>query len=263
MGLACVIFRLAFADSPFLEECRDHSGDTTPSKCVPELLTAIEHTEVYFGNLGTAVFTVFRCITWDCSTEEGASLTVILSRGYGLPFNVGYVILSVFMVCGILNVIMATFVQKTTDQLDERETFFVQSRLRDLVTRVLRHARSGGLWSSKSGTSTVHTAFGEFRWPIRGEIVFSLHQFCKMFDDDWQIRSVMHDLGLKVGAVELFHIVDTTQDGTVDVVELLDALLMISVIKKPGTMTVLVAMRDLSDRMNLMDDSAMKPPSPP
>merc|ERR1712083_671466 len=89
---------------------------------------------------------------------------------------------------------------------------------------------------------------------------FSLHQFCKMFDDDWKIRSVLHDLGLKVSATELFHIVDTTQDGTVDVVELLDALLMMSVIKKPGTMTMLVATRDLSDRMNMMEDAGTQPP---
>lgn len=44
---------------------------------------------------------------------------------------------------------------------------------------------------------------------------------------------------------------DTTQNDEVDVVELLDALLMITNIRKPGTMATLVAMRDLSDRLNM------------
>merc|ERR1712151_610072 len=66
-------------------------------------------------------------------------------------------------------------------------------------------------------------------------------------------KSILRDLGLDVTPSDLFHVVDTTQNEMVDVVELLDALLMINHIQNPGTMATLVAARDLSDRLNDMD----------
>merc|ERR1711966_145030 len=88
------------------------------------------------GNTPDAIFTMFRCLSFDCSTAEGKSLIVGLSKGYGIIFDLGYILVSVFLVCGVMNVIMATFVQKTSDGLDSRETLFVQNRLKELSDRV-------------------------------------------------------------------------------------------------------------------------------
>jgi len=254
--LTTVLFRLAADPDPELwQDCENHSGDVLPWKCRPDALLAAEHMQEYFGTMRAGIFTLFRCITWECSSEDGRSIIVGFSKGYGFPFDFGYVLVSVFLGCGVLNVIMATFVQKTTDGLEARESTFIQRRLRDLSDRVvfkfrsLANARGGNVISMRTMSLT-----GGGRWPVRGEVVLHFRDFCAIFEQDRQIRGVLNDLGLHVSAVDLFHIVDTTQTGKVDMVELLDALLMVSHIKKPGTMSTLVAIRELSDRLNLLED---------
>merc|ERR1712113_362270 len=115
----------------------------------------------------------------------------------------------------------ASFVRKTTDGMEARESLFVTRRLRDLAQRI-RLQESMNRTSKSSKNPVTPSPSHDVRWPMRGDIVIEHHTFCKLLDDDVQIRCILQDLGLDVRATDLFHIVDTSQNGSVDIVELLD-----------------------------------------
>merc|ERR1712190_40703 len=79
----------------------------------------------------------------DFSTASGKSLSAILSRGYGGPFNAAFVIMMVMIIFGLFNIITAIFVDATTAGLkhndakrkyaSQHERKFVRTKLHSLI----------------------------------------------------------------------------------------------------------------------------------
>merc|ERR1712025_1212080 len=100
----------------------------------------------------------------------GQSLITAFSKGYGPQFDAGCFLFSVWLSCGILNVIMAAFVQKTSDGIEERESSYLHNKLKALARQIFRFQQKGGigpLTPADSGTESRDSAKESVRWPRR------------------------------------------------------------------------------------------------
>ena len=69
--------------------------------------------EAYFGSVPQAMFTMFRCMIGDCTTEPGGSLAVYMSAGFGIKFYIIYCVGMIAITFGLFNIITAVFVDST------------------------------------------------------------------------------------------------------------------------------------------------------
>lgn len=69
--------------------------------------------EVLCSNVFRAAFTIFRCVTGDCYTTTGQPLAALMMEGYGWMFVLPYVACMMVVTFGILNLIMANFLERT------------------------------------------------------------------------------------------------------------------------------------------------------
>merc|ERR1740121_1932509 len=67
----------------------------------------------HFQNVMTSMFTVYRCLTSDCTTATGEPLTALLQKAYGWPFVLCYLVFSIFVTFGIFNIIVAIYIEST------------------------------------------------------------------------------------------------------------------------------------------------------
>jgi len=74
--------------------------------------------EEYFGTISASMFTVFRCMLQDCTTKAGRSLTMELSDGFGLSFDLMYTFGMVFLIFGIFNVVSVASIDKQIFEID-------------------------------------------------------------------------------------------------------------------------------------------------
>merc|ERR1719330_1761510 len=87
----------------FREALGEHGAHGQEEAVVPE-----------FANVGTAFFTLFRCVVAsDCSTREGQPIFVIVGEDWGAEYAVMYCFLVFIMDFGLFNVIVALYVEST------------------------------------------------------------------------------------------------------------------------------------------------------
>jgi len=102
--------------------------------------------EEYFGTVYCSMFTIFRCLVADCTTQDGRSLIVPLSDAYGYSFDLPYCFGMVLMIFGLFNIITALFVDAMLTGLKNNETqrkvfrmyqaAHVKNKLKDVVERM-------------------------------------------------------------------------------------------------------------------------------
>eukprot|EP00927_Polykrikos_kofoidii_P042332 TRINITY_DN3621_c0_g2_i1.p1 TRINITY_DN3621_c0_g2~~TRINITY_DN3621_c0_g2_i1.p1 ORF type:complete len:442 (+),score=56.96 TRINITY_DN3621_c0_g2_i1:40-1326(+) len=66
-----------------------------------------------FGDAFKASFTVFRCVNGDCNLTNGDPWVPLFADIYGASFIVPFVFFTIVVLYGILNLIMAIFIEKT------------------------------------------------------------------------------------------------------------------------------------------------------
>eukprot|EP00928_Gymnodinium_smaydae_P022884 TRINITY_DN19084_c0_g1_i2.p1 TRINITY_DN19084_c0_g1~~TRINITY_DN19084_c0_g1_i2.p1 ORF type:complete len:667 (-),score=56.15 TRINITY_DN19084_c0_g1_i2:277-2277(-) len=95
-------FILTYVPMGLSEECG--SGD---SKDLPLLNATYPcnklhyiYGDEYCGSVVSCMFTIFRCMTGDCSTAGGRSLTMILSDGFGFRFDFVYTVNLILVIFG-------------------------------------------------------------------------------------------------------------------------------------------------------------------
>lgn len=113
---------------------------------VKEMNTFGAHTDHYqelypfFYSLEMSMLTVFRCLTGDCSTTEGLSLVMLLTKELG-PFFV-FMWVGVIMITnfGLYNLIMAIYIEKTLAAAKHQNESY-QARTREAL-RLARNTRA-------------------------------------------------------------------------------------------------------------------------
>jgi len=68
-----------------------------------------------FDTLGNSMLTVFRCLVGECASVDGTPLVVHMMDHYGFIFISIYFTCFVFVVFGIFNLIMALYIENTTE----------------------------------------------------------------------------------------------------------------------------------------------------
>lgn len=74
-----------------------------------------------FADVSVAMMTVFRCFTDGCDALNGLSLPETLRQQFGVPFTLIYMVISLFVIIGIFNLIMAVFLDKVLNEHVARE----------------------------------------------------------------------------------------------------------------------------------------------
>eukprot|EP00931_Biecheleriopsis_adriatica_P087580 TRINITY_DN62022_c0_g1_i1.p1 TRINITY_DN62022_c0_g1~~TRINITY_DN62022_c0_g1_i1.p1 ORF type:complete len:829 (+),score=152.08 TRINITY_DN62022_c0_g1_i1:39-2525(+) len=147
--LWCVIYICAVALRSFIltvvpENLDCGQGDATdlyaelPDGCKIHYI----YGEEYCGAVLTCMFTIFRCMIGDCSTTGGRSLSMILSDGFGVRFDLLYSFSMVVVLFGVFNIITAIFVEATLSGLKYNdaqrkyqqlsEQSYIKTKLREL-----------------------------------------------------------------------------------------------------------------------------------
>jgi len=85
-----------------------------------------------FSTLGSAFFTMFRCVvSGDCSDSGGRPIFVLLSEDHGWHFALLYCATMVFMTFGLFNVIVSIYVENTVQAAKYNELSLKHKRLQD------------------------------------------------------------------------------------------------------------------------------------
>eukprot|EP00930_Biecheleria_cincta_P031108 TRINITY_DN21583_c0_g1_i1.p1 TRINITY_DN21583_c0_g1~~TRINITY_DN21583_c0_g1_i1.p1 ORF type:complete len:823 (-),score=123.89 TRINITY_DN21583_c0_g1_i1:365-2833(-) len=206
------------------------------------------YTEEYCGSLTGCMFTIFRCMTGDCTTMGGRSLTEIWSKGYGTRFSVFYATAMIVVIFGIFNIITALFIEATLSGLKSNElhrkydklteTGYVKKKMHDLVIRLTaetralrrRHAPMSKVQSILgNGLQVADQLFHQERQStisgLHEEIFLSELEFLEIMKVP-KVRDILRELDivveLRAGVFEAFKI---NGDGAVSMSELLSGLM--------------------------------------
>eukprot|EP00927_Polykrikos_kofoidii_P019744 TRINITY_DN19254_c0_g5_i1.p1 TRINITY_DN19254_c0_g5~~TRINITY_DN19254_c0_g5_i1.p1 ORF type:complete len:628 (-),score=74.83 TRINITY_DN19254_c0_g5_i1:49-1932(-) len=105
------------------------------------LVEAVRHDDDYaygesatenFATVQLAFFHLFRCtVVGDCSDAGGRPIFVLLAASHGWIFGVVYVMMIMVTHVGLLNVIVAMYVEKTTSASKQNDLVVKQRRLQD------------------------------------------------------------------------------------------------------------------------------------
>jgi len=176
------------------------------------------------------MFTVFRCMTGECSTKGGQSLPVHLSAGFGLRFDITYCVGMVILIFGLFNVITAIFVESTLAGLkyseskqklrSQYEARYVRRKLKQLVHRVQQICNVDGtkVCGSESKHSVTSVSEDALNEGIEGDIELSEEQFFVVIEDNVVLKFLV-ELDIEIegaGSEALFEMMDTNNSGKVD-----------------------------------------------
>jgi len=223
-------------------------------ECTTREVKAIEHIQGYadelFGSVFRSMFTVFRCFTDGCSSVDGTPLILSFWDAYGAIFVLLYTLFTIFMLFGVFNLIQAIFVEKTLEfaKADSakrqaaryREDVRVAKELQDVVLKICAYHQSPGAVSGgRKFQKHKSSLFGIFQARARKSTdsleVHVDHPARSMsigredFDqvmEDPQIRLILEDLEVAVtSSSKLFDILDSNNNGSLDVNELAEGLM--------------------------------------
>ncbi|CAK0868939.1 unnamed protein product [Prorocentrum cordatum] len=224
--------------------------DTDPD-CARHKLYA----EEFCGSLPKCMFTVFRCIIGDCTSEAGQSLPAHLSSGFGMKFDIVYLTGMVLMIFGLFNVITARwriFVEATMDGLkfnDQKQKLrslyehdHVKRKLTELVCRIQfvasclcsgEEASDGPANPSQSSSTLLRSMSSGWGAHLSEDpdsvenIKLTEDQFFAVIQDG-AVQRILEQLDIETGGAGnsfLFDIMDANGNGLVDVAEMLDFLM--------------------------------------
>eukprot|EP00930_Biecheleria_cincta_P084279 TRINITY_DN73771_c0_g1_i1.p1 TRINITY_DN73771_c0_g1~~TRINITY_DN73771_c0_g1_i1.p1 ORF type:complete len:628 (+),score=120.33 TRINITY_DN73771_c0_g1_i1:32-1885(+) len=74
-----------------------------------------------FRSLDASMFTVFRCITGDCTKKDGRPLAEEMREQVGELFSLAYVLITVCVTIGVFNLITAIFIDNVTSSQVQRK----------------------------------------------------------------------------------------------------------------------------------------------
>eukprot|EP00971_Amphidinium_carterae_P202010 4008248-Amphidinium_carterae.3 len=95
---------------------------------------------IYFGDVRTSMYNIFRCINSDCTTLEGFPLVLRIGDSYGWLPKISYAVIVLTLTLGLLNVVLALFVERVLEGAKYSET--MRHRLEAKEANFIRSIRS-------------------------------------------------------------------------------------------------------------------------
>eukprot|EP00413_Alexandrium_margalefii_P018542 CAMPEP_0204548782 /NCGR_PEP_ID=MMETSP0661-20131031/23840_1 /ASSEMBLY_ACC=CAM_ASM_000606 /TAXON_ID=109239 /ORGANISM="Alexandrium margalefi, Strain AMGDE01CS-322" /LENGTH=637 /DNA_ID=CAMNT_0051555707 /DNA_START=55 /DNA_END=1968 /DNA_ORIENTATION=- len=211
------------------------------------------HRQELFGNVPRSMFTVFRCFTDGCSSVDGTPLMPNLYNTHGLLVIGFYMMVTLFVIFGLFNLIMAVFVENTIenakhDDVRRREArsdehLRVARRLQEVIVlfctgqgtddeEATQCGSEGSRWfrkmfaTTRSNTSPLSRSASTC---LKGKANLSFKvthsTFVKMIQRQ-EVQDMLDDLDIGVSSRQaLFDVLDANGNGTLEVSELVQGLL--------------------------------------
>ncbi|CAE7218385.1 Cacna1c [Symbiodinium natans] len=215
----------------------------------------------FFYNIPVAMFTTFRCFIGDCNTQQGRSITSLLTEEFGVPFVLGYVASYMLVAMGIFNVILAVYVDITMKAAKENDTLTAEQYSRESV-RIARATREllkkfaaayhvfhvmGDHGADVAKLEITHAATLFTDDEIHEDVAITKELFLLVIQDP-AVQALMDELDLPPSRAHLFEVIDADGSGTLHIQELVQGLLKLrGEVNKGDVVAPLLAARSVQD----------------
>lgn len=240
----------------------------------PSCTLALLFGEEFFPSVKTSMFTSFRFMIGDYSSQGGIDLSVVFSHAYGDRYHVAFVSGMIAVMFGLFNIITAIFVDTVVTGLKHNdvkrkyarqyERKYVQTKLVELlgvVADCVENKRSEvGRGSSMVGNGRK-SVMDVFKKPAEAyvslenraldELTLSEDDFMEVMDDP-HVQSVLVDLDCCIpDPSAVFDTFDPDDSGEVSAVELVQAVLKLrGEPAKNDMVAAWVALRQLHEKLD-------------
>eukprot|EP00439_Symbiodinium_sp_Y106_P005727 s1252_g1.t1 len=183
-----------------------------------------------FYNIPVAMFTTFRCFIGDCNTQQGRSITQLLTDEFGVPFVLGYVVSYMLVAMGIFNVILAVYVDITMKAAKEndavtaeqysRESIRIARATRELLKKFAAAYHVFHIMEDHAADVTqleiTHSATLFTDDEIHEDVAITKELFLLVIQDP-SVQALMDELDLPPFRAHLFEVIDADGSGTLHI----------------------------------------------
>jgi hypothetical protein len=200
-----------------------------------------------FSTVPRSMFTTFKCLLIvECATNDGGSLLNMLFAEYGWLFAGGYVMCFLVISVGVMNLIMAIYIDNTICQAKVQETRFKNMRNRDSIRvaktmkeLVLKLYAKQKSWQSR-GDSFMANHHDDTKEGRSKSCVMTIAEDTVIDDDfevsrevffygiqDPEVQELMDELDIPPERASLFDVLDADSSGQIHATELVNGLLKV------------------------------------
>lgn len=221
----------------------------------------------HFKTVFHSMFTVYRCLTSDCTTREGEPMTKLLEEAYGWPFVTGYLAFSLFVTFGIINLILAIYIESTlgaarlTEERDKvqrkREALRVAQHTKELLKKFCAAQRMAEVLITPEHVTDQEVSrllqFASSEDVEELDLKITRQVFLVALQDP-SVHHHMDQLDLPPDRLNMFDILDADGSGSLEVRELITGLLRVrGEARKSDAVAALLAIRAVQDMIRQLE----------
>lgn len=263
--------------------CQDVEGTPAWQACSVSAAHLQTNYKQLFGNVMRSMFTSFRCFTDGCTSVDGSPLLAYIYNTHGTFVVIAYMIVTLFVMFGLFNLIMAIFVENTIDNAKRNDTrrrrarqdehMCVAQKLQEVIAMFCKETsrvsdeddedQPRSRWKStvgwiqkylatKDSASESATHLGSA--VVNLSLQVSHEDFHKVFQRK-DVQQMLDDLDICASSRHmLFEILDANCNGTLEVSELVQGLLKLRGTDSKGdTVAALLAVRSMQQSIKAME----------
>jgi len=238
-----------------------------------------------FSTVPKSMFTTFRCLlVVDCTTSQGKPLLTMMFTHYGFLVVMTYVFCYVIIGIGVMNLIMAIYIENTLDsakkikganRLDRnKESIRIARQMKALTVKLLACQKKLGMRGDSlfnAHTSVVlqevmnsesmrkevmHAGFQESSLDITTPIT---REIFMLAIQDPIVQRLMDDLDIPPGRAQLFEVFDADSSGEVMPMELVNGLLKVrGEAQRSDIIAPMLGVRAIQTKLRQMEDSMVE-----
>lgn len=236
-----------------------------------------EECESLFGSVPRSMWTVFRCFSDGCQTNEGDPLPPILQKELGVLFPLLYVIVYVVIFFGLFNLIMAVFVEntlrtakfneRTVDSLRQSEDARLGRKLTKLIRRFCEESTSDEVPKRSKATHLIKllptlskTLKADEKANIRDVGVHVTQDTWMRVVSDPEVQRLMDDLNIQdVDREGLFELLDADGDGELDMMEIIQGILKVrGDARRSDVIAVQLTLRAVQSHLRTFEEEVLR-----
>lgn len=209
----------------------------------------------FFSSVPRCMFTAFRCFTGECTDEGGVSMVAVLSKEFGLQFELPYTMAVMLVNFGICNLIIGVYIEATMEaskqaanpEKGRSHSLSLANLLKTLVKRVAMLHRVQ--YDRKENIGLVRSATAHEHEDVNEDISISKELFMKMLQDP-VVQNTLDKLDVPFNRAHLFDVLDSDGSGMLNVSELVTGLLVTrGEPRKSDTVACLISIRAMQGDM--------------